>query len=711
MKLIIESIFYSYSQIFFSNRKWFGVVLLLSSMVNPVVGLMGFAGGLISNLAAIILKYDKEKIRSGFYGFNGILFSAAAAYFFELTPFMILIIFFFIILAFFISSGLENLLASLFNLPGLSLPFIITLFILFIFLTNYHNYSFNTFLDNGSFGFDFIPTYIQTALKSVGLIILQPNIITGGVILTALLFLSRIHFINTIIALIANYYLMQLLLPDSGNDILILSSFNAVVTAYALGGSLIILSRKTIFLLIISNIMVIIFTGFFLKFLVNFSLPVLVLPFNVVVLSIIYSLKFRQEQSDFVLLYFKPGSPEENFYYHQNRKSRFEEFKYLFPELPVNGEWKISQAFNGDYTHKDDWKYAWDFIIVDKDDNQYQNSGDLKEDYYCYNIPVTAPLEGEIVRVIDNVPDNKIGETNLKYNWGNTIIIKHDKELYSSLSHLKMGTIKVKKGDQVRKGQVLANVGNSGRSPYPHLHFQFQLTDKVGEKTYKFPFSYYVRNDKNETILKSFDYPDKDDIVMNIDTHKTLKSAFDFQIGYEYKLKWKLNGKESYENWKVNVDINNNMYVESNLESKVYLFPKEKVLYLTDFIGNKKSALYYFYLLASKVPLGYNQNLRWNDTFQISLTINKLIRYLSEFFLMITPLLKTEGLYNFQKDEENNFTIKAEISSSGKGILNFYNDSAKGELLISNEGKLKKLNYKSANTEFNSEFINSEENL
>jgi murein DD-endopeptidase MepM/ murein hydrolase activator NlpD/urea transporter len=669
MKLIFDSIAYSYSQIFFSNRKWFGIVLILSSMVNPVVGIMGFVGGFISNITALILKYDKEKIRSGFYGFNGILFSAAAAYFFELTPFMILIIFFFIILAFFISSGLENLLASLFNLPGLSLPFIITLFILFIFLTNYHNYSFNIFLDNGSFGYDFIPTSIQTALKSIGLIILQPNIFTGAIILTALLFLSRIHFINTIIALIANYYLMQLLLPDSGNDILILSSFNAVVTAYALGGSLIILSRKTIFLLIISNIMVIIFTGFFLKFLVSFSLPVLVLPFNVVVLSIIYSLKFRQEQSDFVLLYFKPGTPEENYYYHQIRKSRFEEFKYLFPELPVNGEWKISQAFNGDYTHKDDWKYAWDFVIVDKDDNQYQNSGDLKEDYYCYNIPVTAPLEGEIVRVIDNVPDNKIGESNLKYNWGNTIIIKHDKELYSSLSHLKMGSIKVKKGDQVRKGQVLANVGNSGRSPYPHLHFQFQLTDKVGEKTYKFPFSYYIRNDKNETILKSFDYPNKDDIVMNIDTHKTLKSAFDFQIGYEFKLKWKLNGKESNENWKVNVDINNNMFIESNLESKVYLFPKEKVLYLTDFIGNKKSALYYFYLLASKIPLGYNQNLKWNDTFQISLTINKLIRYFSEFFLMITPLLKTEASYNFQKDEENNFTIKAEITSSGIMIL------------------------------------------
>ena len=345
MKLLIESLIYSYSQIFFSNRKWFGIVLILASLIDPIVGVMGILGGLISNISALLLKYDREKVRSGFYGFNGILFGAAAAYFFELTPFIILIFFFFIVLSFFIATALENLMENLFNLPGLSLPFIITLLILFIFLTNYHNYSFNSSLNSEIITVTFLPDIFQTFLKSIGLIILQPNIISGSIILLAILIYSRIHFLNTVLVLVLNYYLMQLLLPDSGKDILLLSSFNSIVTAYAVSGSLIILSRKSLALLVVSNIMVIIFTGFFLKLLINFSLPVLVLPFNIVVLSIIYGLKFRKEQTDFVLLYFKPGSPEENYYYHTNRKSRFEEFKYLFPELPVYGEWKISQDF------------------------------------------------------------------------------------------------------------------------------------------------------------------------------------------------------------------------------------------------------------------------------------------------------------------------------------------------------------------------------
>jgi hypothetical protein len=117
--------------------------------------------------------------------------------------------------------------------------------------------------------------------------------------------------------------------------------------------------------------MVIVFTGFFTQLLADYLLPVLVLPFNVVVLFTIYSLKFRQEHSDLALIYFQPGSPEENFYYHQNRKTRFEKFKYIFPELPVFGEWKISQGFDGDYTHKDDWKYAWDFVITDDSGKEY----------------------------------------------------------------------------------------------------------------------------------------------------------------------------------------------------------------------------------------------------------------------------------------------------------------------------------------------------
>jgi len=41
-------------------------------------------------------------------------------------------------------------------------------------------------------------------------------------------------------------------------------------------------------------------------------------------------------------------------------------------------------------------------------------------------------------------------------------------------AHLKRGSVKVKAGDTVKSGQQIAEVGNTGNSPIPHLHFHLQ---------------------------------------------------------------------------------------------------------------------------------------------------------------------------------------------------------------------------------------------
>ena len=136
---LIDSVLYSYAQILFSNKRWFGALLLISTLINPIMGLLGLSGVIISNLFALYLKFDKEKIRSGYYGFNGILFGLSSYYFFNISLFFLLIVFIFILVTFFMSATLEHLMANVFNLPGLSLPFILTLYIFLIFLSNYPN--------------------------------------------------------------------------------------------------------------------------------------------------------------------------------------------------------------------------------------------------------------------------------------------------------------------------------------------------------------------------------------------------------------------------------------------------------------------------------------------------------------------------------------------------------------------------------------------
>jgi murein DD-endopeptidase MepM/ murein hydrolase activator NlpD len=54
---------------------------------------------------------------------------------------------------------------------------------------------------------------------------------------------------------------------------------------------------------------------------------------------------------------------------------------------------------------------------------------------------------------------------------GNFIIIESD-TVYAVYAHAQTGSIDVSPGDKVVAGQLLANVGHSGNSTAPHLHFQ-----------------------------------------------------------------------------------------------------------------------------------------------------------------------------------------------------------------------------------------------
>ncbi len=50
-------------------------------------------------------------------------------------------------------------------------------------------------------------------------------------------------------------------------------------------------------------------------------------------------------------------------------------------------------------------------------------------------------------------------------------IILKGKESFALIAHARCNSIKVSKGDLVSEGQELAQVGHSGNSTAPHLHF------------------------------------------------------------------------------------------------------------------------------------------------------------------------------------------------------------------------------------------------
>ena len=99
--------------------------------------------------------------------------------------------------------------------------------------------------------------------------------------------------------------------------------------------------------------------------------------------------------------------------------------------------------------------------------------------------PVYSALDGVVISVKDY---SNIGGSDQKYeDDGNYIEILHANDEISEYEHIKQHSAKVKIGDHVKTGDVIAKVGNTGWSECPHLHFMVYPKDKEN-KTLKIKF-------------------------------------------------------------------------------------------------------------------------------------------------------------------------------------------------------------------------------
>ncbi|TQS71157.1 M23 family metallopeptidase [Ornithinibacillus gellani] len=144
-------------------------------------------------------------------------------------------------------------------------------------------------------------------------------------------------------------------------------------------------------------------------------------------------------------------------------------------DLPFKDEWFVfwggtNNLVNYHYDYENQ-RYAYDFIIM-QGDSSYDGNPALNESYYAFGKAYLAPADGTVVAVENDVKDNepvgKMNEDDLK---GNYVIIDHGNSEYSYLVHFKHQSIQVKPGDQVKRGDLLGQVGNSGHSSEAHIHF------------------------------------------------------------------------------------------------------------------------------------------------------------------------------------------------------------------------------------------------
>ena len=223
-----------------------------------------------------------------------------------------------------------------------------------------------------------------------------------------------------------------------------------------------------------------------------FGIPVFTFPFNLVVLLFVFVLG----NIGYPLL--NPAiksSPEKSLSDFLNFTKRFD---YVTPQpfLPFYGQWRVYQGFDGEWTHQGPWKHAYDFVIVNSYHKTFKNQGQKPEDYLCFGKPILSPVNGTVVDALDSLPDNPIGQIDKQNNWGNYVIIYSNFGYYTEISHLKMKSLKVRIGDSVKLGSIIASCGNSGNSPQPHIHMQVQRHPKLGSATVPFYFSQCMSPEK-----------------------------------------------------------------------------------------------------------------------------------------------------------------------------------------------------------------------
>ena len=159
-------------------------------------------------------------------------------------------------------------------------------------------------------------------------------------------------------------------------------------------------------------------------------------------------------------------------------------------------------------------RYAIDWIKLGDDGNSYSGDQYKNSSYHAYDVPILAIADGQIVTVKDGLPENvphtdKLAVAMTLVNIaGNHVVEDIGGGLYAGYAHFIPGTIAVKAGARVHRGQVLGRLGNSGNSSEPHLHLQvcnapsFLICEGVPMEFKRMSLTKYRIHKRGETPVK-----------------------------------------------------------------------------------------------------------------------------------------------------------------------------------------------------------------
>ena len=607
----VASVLASYGLVLFGVRGWPAAVLMMATFLEPTRGALGLFGVLMARFTARTFAPATLPGDAQWLGCNALLVALILALDFDPSATLLVLVAIAVVVAVLVALALKPLADRFLGRPLLSLPFVVAGWGALLAARRLNAVHPTLLLPSQEP--QWIPAAVVPYLRSMGAIFLQPSAVAGTLVLLALFAWSRWAAVLSLLGFAAAWGIYGLLGGPRTDLELHLLGFNAILAALALGGVFIVLSPASLLLAGVAGALATLLGSALLGVLQPLELPVLAAPFILVTHAVLLALLHRLGGGPLQLVRGVPGRPEDALSHVLQQARRYPAAGVPLLYLPVMGKWLVTQGPNGDVTHQGLWSHAWDLEVTDDAGERWRNVGTEPHDFYAFGAPVVAPADGRVARAVGHLEDNPIGHVDTTNNWGNTLVLAHTGGVYSALSHLQQGSLLVREGEVVVRGQVLARVGNSGRSPAPHLHVQLQASPEIGAPTLAGEFLQFVRTSSRGRSYITHASPVTGDRVETLQVDDSVRRAFAFPPRTQWC--WKIRGDSlpTEETWTSDIDaLGQRCLRTSGATAAIYV--DDAYATVLDYDGPANRLLALFALVAARVPFVTDAAIGWEDS-------------------------------------------------------------------------------------------------
>lgn len=141
-------------------------------------------------------------------------------------------------------------------------------------------------------------------------------------------------------------------------------------------------------------------------------------------------------------------------------------------------------------------RFAIDFVKLDNEGKTGTGNMDSTKNWHGYGADVFAVANGVVASTRTDFTESPTLSAHPDYSaemaTGNYVVLKVAADRYVFYEHLQPGSIRVKAGQRVGKGELVGRVGFTGQSTGPHLHFHVADADSpLGAEGVPFVFDQF----------------------------------------------------------------------------------------------------------------------------------------------------------------------------------------------------------------------------